>query len=285
MTDTPDPVPRTLPTLEERRQAVEEGRLALDSSPAKLWLPIIVPALMALASVAVTTIISGAQTQRASYAQTQESERQRAALAQQRELENGRIAATMYFDKLADLRSKDTLSPSEQKRFVSDMQLIEALSGSDAINALLRRRWTEVNATAATRDAGSDKPAVFAGAPDLISRPLDNRYEAGQFIAFPQVPAGRVQADADRLSATLVALGFDVQATQTMAPDRVPRKNQVRYYRADHMPLATAAAAALEKRLCADVEAVWMGGGRLPNGVMEFWLGSGPEAQSRSPCE
>lgn len=279
--------------LDTRRADIEEARLALDRSFSKLWGPIIVPALVGLTTVLVTALITSGQSQlaaeqtrRAQDAQAQQTAREATRAEQQRQMENGRAAVTLYFDKLNDLRSKDTLTTQEGERYVADMRLIQALSGSPEIKAILDSKWLAISKANSTPSAApqDNVAAVRPGSPDLIAPPADSRYTASQFIAFPQAVEGRPVQDIARMTGALESLGFNVQATQHIARDRSPRPNQVRYYRADHKQLALQVAAELTKRLCAPVQVNRLANASLPNGVMEVWLGFGADQIMPANC-
>lgn len=206
-------------------------------------------------------------------------------MARQRQLENGRAAVTLYFGKLGDLRSKGNLTPDEGSRFVADMQLIQALSGSPEIRAILQSKWLAMNRATVQPSASptSNVAVVKLGSPDLIAPSANERYVASQFVAFLQAVEGRDERDILRMTGTLETLGFNVQAVQTIVKARSPRPNQVRYYRVNQKKLATQVAEAMEKRLCAPFQTVRLGG-NLPNGVMEIWLGSGDDQKMPENC-
>jgi hypothetical protein len=291
---TADELQQQQSDLDKRLAALEEARAKGEQAPARNWLPIALP----IAGTIMVAIITAGTTWAANHAQTQETTRARqvqaaetlraqiAALRQQ-SVDNGRAAATMYFTNLGDLRSKDNLSPGEKKRFARDLEIVAAISGNDDVKEIMIRASRD--AAVSVRNERSQQSAAQGGAttlpsaslqalPDLVTAKAAKAYTPTDFLAYPEVPATRWASDTQAFRTALGNLGFATQLAEKIAPELAPQKNEVRYYKPEHKAVATAAAAYLTRALRQKFVAKQLGGGAtLPNGVMEFWLGTNPD--------
>ncbi|HZU51791.1 MAG TPA: hypothetical protein VE968_07950 [Sphingomicrobium sp.] len=280
--------------LDERVSALESSRGNDAGSSTKNWLPIVLPIAGTVAVAIITAgtswVASHAQTQeteRAQQAQHEETLRTQIAASQQQSVDNGRQAATMYFTNLADLRSKDKLSAGEKKRFARDLEIVAAISGNDDLKDIMTRAARD--AAYSVRDERTQQSAAEGGAttlpstaiqalPDLVAPKPAKAYAPTDFLAYPEVPASRWSTDVQGFRNTLSAIGFATQIAEKIRPELAPQKNEVRYYKPEHRAVATLAAAQLSKSLHQRFTAKLLGGGAtLPNGVMEFWLGTNPD--------
>jgi hypothetical protein len=279
--------------LEKRLAALEDARSKLEQSNTKALLPIILP----IAGTVAVAIITAGSSFVANHAQTQETERARQAQheetvraqilsTRQQAVDDGRAAATMYFTNLGDLRSKDNLSPGEKRRFARDLEIVAAISGNDDLREIMTK--ASHDAAVSVRDERTQQSAAQGGAttlpsaglqalPDLAPVKAAKAYRPADFLAYPEVPATRWDADTPGLRNALGTLGFGTQLAEKIRPEIAPQNNEVRYYKPDHRAVAEFAATQLTRAFHQKFVAKLIGGGAtLPNGVMEFWLGLNP---------
>ena len=280
--------------LEKRRVALDEERVRGEQASTRRLIPIILPIAGTLIAAIITTgatmISNKAQseeTARSKEAQSEETERARIAAERQQSVANGQAAASMYFQSLADLRGKDVLSAGEKKRFARDLEIVAAISANDDLKPILLKVSREAAGT--ERDEAAQRSAQQGGAtagpstalqglPDLSPAKVAKAYTAADFLAYPQVPSTRWKNDTQPFRENLSNLGFGTQAAEQMRSNRAPAKNQVRYYKPEHEKLATETAVKLSRAMRQRFEVRRVGGGAtLPNGVMEFWLGTNPD--------
>ena len=281
--------------LDKRIASLEAAHASGEQTSTRSWLPIVLP----IAGTVMVAIITGGTSWVASHAQTQETERaqqaqrqetlrtQIAALRQQA-VDNGRQAATMYFTNLGDLRSKDNLSPGEKKRFARDLEIVAAISGNDDLREIMTKASRD--AVVSVRNERTVQSAAQGGAttlpstaiqalPDLVAPKAAKAYVPADFLAYPEVPASRWSAEMDGFRNVLTSIGFGTQLAEKIRPELAPQKNEVRYYKPEHRAVAVFAAVQLTRALHQKFVPKLLGGGAtLPNGVMEFWLGTNPDS-------
>ena len=209
------------------------------------------------------------------------------AADQQRAVDNGRAAATMYFANLSDLRAKDKLSAGEKRRFARDLEIVAAISGNSELKEIMTRASRD--AVISVRNERSQESAAGGGAttlpsstlqalPDLVAPKDAKAYTAGDFLAYPQVPPARWKADTRAFRGALSNLGFATQLAEQVRTEISPQKNEIRYYKPEHAGVAAQAASKLGQIMHQRFVPKLLGGGAtLPNGVMEFWLGTNPD--------
>lgn len=279
--------------LDKRRVAVEEMRARGEQTSAKRLLPIILP----IAGTLVAAVITTGATMVANHAQSQQTERARREQAaeivrtqiaslRQQAVENGQAAATMYFQNLSDLRNKNELSPPEQKRFARDLEIVAAISANDDLKPILLKTSREAAESARTESAEKSTQqggatagpsAALQGLPDLAPQKTAKAYAAADFLAYPEVPSTRWANDTKAFRTSLSTIGFATQLAEKIVPDRCPQQNEIRYYKPEHAKVAADAAARLAKLMHQKFVTKLLGGGAtLPNGAMEFWLGTTP---------
>jgi hypothetical protein len=280
--------------LDKRLTALEEASAKNEQTQPRNWLPIALPiagtVITAIITAGVTLAANSAQrheTERAANAQTEQTKRAEFAAQQQQAVENGRAAATMYFANLADLRRKDTMSPAEKKRFVRDLEILAAISGNDDLKEIMTRASRD--AAVSFRNERTEQSAAQGGAttlpssalqalPDLAPAKTVKTYTPADFLAYPEVPLTRWSGETQAFRNALSNLGFGTQLAEKIRPELAPQKNEVRYYKPDHAKVAAYAAAQLTKALHQRFVPRLLGGAAtLPNGVMEFWLGTNPD--------
>lgn len=280
--------------LDKRVASLEAARATAGESPAKNYAPIILP----IAGTIAVAFITAGSTWVSTHAQTQETERARQAQGaetlrtqivalKQQAVENGRQAATMYFANLGDLRNKDNLTPGEKKRFARDLEIVAAISGNDDLKDIMTRASRD--AAVSVRNERSQTSSAQGGAttlpstaiqslPDLVAPKAAKAYSPADFLAYPEVPAGRWTKEMEGFRNVLTAIGFGTQIAEKIRPELAPQKNEVRYYKPEHRAVAVAAAAQLSRAFHQKFVPKLLGGGAtLPNGVMEFWLGTNPD--------
>ena len=258
-------------------------------------LPSIVLPIAGTVAVAIITTGAGCvaninqvhETARARQAQAVELLQTQIAATRQQSVDNGRAAATMYFSNLADLRGKDNLSPGEKKRFARDLEIVAAISGNDDLKEIMTRASRD--AAVSVRNQGAQQSDMTAGAatlpstslsalPDLARTKAAKDYVPADFLAYPEIPATRWTKETEAFRTALTSLGFGTQRAEKIRPELAPAKNEVRYYKPEHAAMAGRAAAQLTGLFHQRFVAKQLGGGAtLPNGVMEFWLGTSPD--------
>lgn len=278
----------------DARLAALEHRVNNDPAAPRSWLPVALP----IAGTVAVAIITAGTSWVASHAQTQETERARqaqheetlrtqiAALRQQA-VENGRQAATMYFADLGDLRRKDNLSPGEKKRFARDLAIVAAISGNDDLRDIMTKasrdaavsvRNERTEQSVAQGGASTLPSSAIAALPDLVAPKAAKSYAPADFLAYPEVPASRWNTEMEGFRNVLTSIGFGTQLAEKIRSDLAPQKNEVRYYKPEHRGVAILAAAQLTREFHQKFVPKLLGGGAtLPNGVMEFWLGTHPD--------
>lgn len=131
-------------------------------------------------------------------------------VAKRQEVENGRQAATMYFTNLAALRNKDNLSPCEKERFARDLEIVVAISGNDDLKDIMTRasRDAAVSVSNETPQESAAKGGAIQALPDLVALKAAKNYTAADFLAYPEVPASRWNAEMDDFRSALTSIGF-----------------------------------------------------------------------------
>ena len=262
MAADPSPVAETLDqrryALDERRYALDQRRLALEESWPRKWGSVL---LSAAATVSVAMITAGL-TLTQNYAARTQAERAAKDADKQREVENNRTALDMYFRYVAD-------KPEDQPHKADHIQLVESIAANQKM--LERLGAQQTRAALETRNQQAPSTAV-AGLPDLKSQPVGHSYAPQDFTGYVQYFAGR-GGEAERVADVLRNLGMRVPATQAMPAAKSPDRNQIRIYRAAHRSYAERLAGFLKTNTALDFQVALVGGGKLPNGICEIWLG------------
>lgn len=280
--ERPRPVAGPSLSLEERKLALEARKLALDESFPRKWGPTLSgfagTILVALITTAGTFILSNGQEKgRREAAQREIQETQRTEIREEarRRTENARAALTLYFDHLADM------NPDSNPQALDHMKLVSAVADAPSVQAIfdqMFRRAIEARQRAMRSAAGGVAPSTVAeGLPDLVEKAPGERYQAQDFLAYIQHPPGRRDA-AEALAERLRSLGLRTPGLEEVRAS--PSASQVRYYKPAHRGLAASVASQLGGAPGGPWVATGLANGeRLPDGVMEFWIGSGAEGR------
>lgn len=248
-------------SLDELRYALDQRKLALEESWPRKWGSVILGAAATVSAACVSAGVSIGQ----NWLQQRKAIEDRNLATQQAdrvaERENDRIALNMYFQYAGD-----TKLPSDELQ--RRLELIQALTR----NADVRRA---IGLGRASNTAGQAPANVLVDTPNLIDVAAGHVYGPQDFRAYVQYYAPR-KAESDAVVAALGNLTIRVPGAESIVADRSPRANQIRVYRADHRPFAGQLAAQLKRATGFDFTIVGpIGGGKLPNGVIEIWLGKG----------
>ena len=263
--------------LDTRRLELDERKQALEESFPRKWGAVTFGA-MATFSVAMITsgmgvLQSCAQREdaRAAAAAVDAEKLSAATIARaQRDKEDDRLAVDVYF-KYVD-KGGDT--PAEKKRAL----LVGNLAGSDRVIQYFRdAARNDITSIVQTNVAKGLTPAeASSGLPDLIANKPAAQYAPGDFVGYVQYPPGANKL-ADAARGVIGGLGMIAPSAQQIVATKIPNKDEIRIYRADHQAVANQLAIALQKATGRTFTVQDVGRGRsLPNGVMEIWIGKAP---------
>jgi hypothetical protein len=114
---------------------------------------------------------------------------------------------------------------------------------------------------------------VARGLPDLVQKTVGDKYKASDFIAYIQFPEGK-RPLAQQMADALRGLGMRTPGIEERKANS-PLKSQIRYYKPAHAAVAREIAARLKERTGIEFETRLLSNiGRLPDGIIEFWLGT-----------
>lgn len=248
-----EPPPET--PIEERRYWLARQQYALDNSWPRKWGTVIggpVIAAIVSAGLALGTYV-------------QHRTEANRTLSQQT-VENDRTALDLYFRYVAD-------KPADSPHRADHIEVIGAVAASKNLLAKLGSQQTK--AAIESRSSGTAPSEVSVGRPDVKAQPPDHIYGPGDFLAYVQYYETRAAAS-QQVTLSLANLGIKVPGQQAMGERKSPDHNEIRIYREAHRVYARALAAQLKQATRLDFRVAGpIGGGRLPNGVMEIWLGKG----------
>jgi hypothetical protein len=254
------------PSLEERRLRLEEGRLALDHSFARKWLP------------TVATITVGLIAGMFSYVQQQDSSEQTARARIEAnakdEREWGFKVIEMYFSKREIF---DLTKNSEQG--ASNLRVLAAVAPA-AVQGVLNAERSRIPPPTDLNDANRiDSLAAAEGVQDALAAGSLSRQAAGagsrpsDFTVYVQYADGDRDI-ASRAQNELVRMGYRVPGIQLVA--NVPSRLQVRFYRPEQKSIAGELAGKLGKMLGGsagpDNAILVTSSKKLPGGILEVWL-------------
>ncbi len=260
MSASPTEPPAEAP-LEERRYWLARQQFALDNSWPRKWGTVVggplIAAIVSLSVFVASWMQHGQETERTAAEQKTQQDR---TYSQQR-IDNNRTALDMYFRYVAD-------KPEDSPHRSDHMRVIQAIAADQ--NLLGNLTTVAID----TRHPGQTPSEASVGLHDVKSQPAGHVYGPGDFLAYVQYPA--LRADASRqVTEALGGLGLKVPGQQAMPPEKSPRDNQIRIYREAHRTYAQMLATQLQQRTGLVFAVKLIGGGSLPNGVMEIWLGKG----------
>ena len=266
---TDEPLDERRYRLDQERLLVERRRLDLEESWPRKWGSVVLSAGATVSVAIIAASMSLMQTSSAKHDQKiAASDRDRKdlraaadALAQ-RQVENNRTALDMYFRYIAE-------KPEDQPHKVDHIQLVESIASD---RTLLDRLGAQQTKAVLETRAGLKPSDVLAGQSDLIPQAKGHVYEPQDFTAYIQFFSPR-DGDAGRVADVLRTLGMKVPGLQAMPVDKSPDRNQIRIYRAEHRPYAERLARYLKQQTGFDFAIRTIGGGKLPNGICEVWLG------------
>ena len=268
MSNTEDaPVP--VPSVEERRLALETQRVALEGSFARKWLP------------TIATVVIGSSAALLGYVQNKVSneatERARMEARSKDEREWGFKIVEMYFQKRelfdlsknpeqasANLKVLVAVAPKAVQGLLSAEQSRLPVPGGDEVQQAARLSGLAIVADIqrAISDQNEQQPTQAASARSPSS-----------FTVYIQYPAG--QEDAARIAQSkLQQLGYRAPGIEQVR--NVPSRLQVRYYRADQRNLASSLANSMGEALklpASPDNAIRVQSEKaLPGGILELWL-------------
>jgi hypothetical protein len=230
--------------LEVKKAALEESRERREDHWSRKYSSIIISAMVPISLAVIGAFASQIQS-------IQEK--------QQRHIENARTAIDLYF-KNSNLF--DTKEPSAAIR----IKMLGVISDNDDVRRLLDEFFnTKVAAGASATPAES-----LQGFPDRLVGKDGGEYQISSFLIYPQGPDPKA-AIAAKVQAALLESGAKV-APLDSRPKSFPDRNEIRYYRNNHEPVAQRMAALLKSRTGADFALVPLAMSNLPDGVMEIWL-------------
>lgn len=246
--------------LDQRRLEMEERRLALEQSWPRKWGTVIVSAA-ATVSVALITGGLGLLQQRSAKA---DADRAAQAAADQRARENNRTALDMYFRYVAE-------KPDGSPHQLEHIKIIQSVASNDKLLGELT-----LSALGAARTQGQTPSEAGSGLADVTTQRAGHVYQPADFVAYVQYYEGR-RAETGRLTDALRQFGLRVPGQEAMAASRSPIRNEIRIYKPEHAEFANRLAANLRSSTGQTFEIRQLGG-KLPNEVIEIWLGRGDSA-------
>lgn len=320
----PVPEIRDAADLEKAKIQLEYDKLNFERSMRKLVLPTILGTIgsLTLAGITFATGLylqqqSAQETQRQETAAKEETKRQNDVLQQQKQIENKQNALRLFFDEVVPLGAGDRAVPryvAMLSEAAGDPTLREnflAYATEQVINAGRQKRRTALGLNGDTRlaslsadpfarflpDGGTgpnvmlaaDEPVVppsevADGLPDLIKKKPNEGYAGPDFIAYVLYPSAR-SGDLETLVAYLQGTGMRIPSTEDIGTQGPP-VNEIRIYKAAHRKFAEVLVSELKaKGLDFTInDSLIAKKPRLPNGIIEFWLGATPAAATPEPA-
>lgn len=240
-------------SLDERKFWLARQQYALDNSWPRKWGSVIGGPLIA-ALVSLSVALWGYVQHNIEAARTRS----------QQTVENDRTALDMYFRYVAD-------QPEDSPHRADHIAVIQAVAASPDLLAKLRSQQTK--AAFESRPGDKAPSEVGVGLPDVKVQQADHTYGPGDFLAYVQYFEPRAVAS-QQVTQSLGDLGIKVPGQQAMPDKKSPDRNQIRIYREAHRTYAQTLAGQLKQKTGLEFQVVGpIGGGNLPNGVIEIWLG------------
>lgn len=255
------PAPHTSVDLDQARLELDRRKLALDESWPRKWGAVLLGAAATI-SAAIVTAGVGLVSQ---WSRQAEDKRAQDAASLQRNVENDRTALDMYFRYVAE-------KPEDSPHRSDHIWVLQAIAHSPDLLAKLRSEQTK--SAIESRTGGATPSDVSVGLPDVKAQLVGHAYGPADFLMYVQYYEPRADASED-VTKALGSLGIRVPGQQAMPIGKSPDRNQIRVYRREHLTYARGFAAQLKQATGLDFEVVGpIGGGRLPDGIMEIWLGT-----------
>jgi hypothetical protein len=271
------------PSLEDRRLLLEEGKLALDSSFARKWLPTIATVTVGLIAGMFSIVQQHAanqQTERASIEARAKDQLARIETKAKDDREWGFKVVEMYFSKREMF---DLTKNAEQAE--SNLRVLAAVAPG-AVQGVLNAEKARIPPPSDVEETKRiDSLVAVAGvqaalnAADPARLATSARTSASDFTVYVQYAVGD-RDFAARAQSELLKMGYHVPGIQEVG--KVPSRLQVRYYRPDQKPIASELAGQLGKQLGLaagpDSAILVTSAKQLPGGILEVWLPHGATA-------
>ncbi|MBW2480731.1 MAG: hypothetical protein JRF38_12135 [Deltaproteobacteria bacterium] len=252
--------------IEERRLLIDEGRLRLDNSFARKWLPTLATLMVGL----IAAMFSYVQQQNS----IQATERARIEAKIKDEREWGFKVIEMYFNKhvLFDL----TKNPEQAG---SNLRVLAAVAPT-AVQGVLNAEQSRIPPPGGVDDSNRlNSLSAAAGVQDVLDTvkqlpqtPL-SKFKPSDFTIYVQYPEGSRET-AIKTQSFLVNIGSRVPGIEKVK--KPPSRLQVRYYRENQRTYAGELATQLGKELnlpvSADNAILVTSLKQLPSGILEVWL-------------